>query len=276
LACANLVLVVDIALAATNISATPSEHYAWNDLIGWIDFYNGGTGNVNVGSTQLSGYASSSLAQVSLDCATTPIGSICGTSNYKVTNDGLGSLAGYAWNDAVGWISFSCVNHGCASSTYGVAVSALTGIFSNYAWNDLIGWISFNCADISVCGVSDYKVKTSWSATSTAATLDSSTYDTGVTTGAQLVSVIYQGNVPSGTAVQFQFATSTSSSGPWSYAGPDGTSATYYSAAANTSMELDYSAHVGARYFRYRVTLISNVAQTLTPRIDDIVVSWTP
>ena len=96
---AGALLGANRAEAATNISATTTEHWAWNDIIGWMDFYN--TLNINVGTTQLTGYASSSAGDISLDCATTRIGSICGTSNYKVLNDGLGGLSGWGWKRAV-------------------------------------------------------------------------------------------------------------------------------------------------------------------------------
>jgi len=264
-----------VALAATNISATPAEHYAWSDVVGWIDFYN--TGTISVSSSQLTGYASSSIGDISLDCATTRVGDICGTSNYKVTNDGLGSLAGYGWNDTFGWISFSCVNHGCSSSTYGVAVSPSTGIFTNYAWNDVAGWISFNCSDIGVCGTSDYKVKSSWAASSTSGFLDSTTYDTGaVAGGAQIVNIVWQGDLPTGTQVQFQIATSDNAGGPWTYLGPDGTTATAYTGAPDTTIAASFSVHLGKRYFRYRMTLLSNQSQNATPRVDDVIISWTP
>ncbi len=279
---ANTFMVIDIALASTNISSNTTEHWAWNDIFGWIDFYNGGSSNVTVSSSQLTGSASSSVGYISLDCATSPAGDICGTSNYKVQNDGLGTLSGYGWNDAFGWISFSCLNGGtgCGISTYGVAISASTGAFSNYAWNDIAGWISFDCHDVggqSFCdNVSNYKVKTSWTATSTTGILDSTTYDTGVSTGAQFNSIIWQGALPAGTQAQFQIASSDSSSGPWTYVGGDGTSATYYTGSSNTPIKLDTSAHVGKRYLRYRIFLLSNSSQTLTPRVDDVVIGWSP
>jgi hypothetical protein len=284
LALANIFMVGSIVFASTNISSTASEHWAWNDLIGWINFNS--SGNVTVSSQQLTGWADSNVGIISLDCGTSGIPNLCTTSNYKITNDGLGTLGGYAWNDTYGWISFSCANHGCATSTYGVSISASTGDFggagaaSGYAWNDIIGWISFNCKDVggqSFCdNVSNYKVKTSWTATSTTGTLDSTTYDTGLTTGAELDSLIWQGSLPSGTAVQFQVATSPNTTGPWTYLGPDGTTATWYTGNPNTSISLNTSAHNGNRYFRYRVMLVSNQAQTLTPQVNDVIINWSP
>ncbi len=136
-------------------------HYAWNDYIGWIDF-GYAPGNVVVQNTQLTGYAyNDDVGEISLDCATSPAGNICATSNYKVTRDSSGNLAGWAWNDIIGWISF-CGGLGttdCPGSvSYRVNVNPTTGYFSGWAWNDIIGWISFNCADAGFCGSSDYKV----------------------------------------------------------------------------------------------------------------------
>lgn len=270
--------VARMAEAATNINSGTASHWAWNDLIGWINFYN--TLTVNVNSPSLTGYASSSASDISLDCHTTSAGNVCGSSNYQVKNDGLGNLSSWAWNDQYGWISF-CGGLGtgdCPGSTrYEVLINPTTGDFSNYAWNDVIGWISFNCTDPGVCGTSQYKVNTSWTATSTSGYLDSATYDTGVVSGAQLNSVLWHGNLPgSGALVQFQFATSNSSSGPWTFVGSGGSTNAYYSVAPDITLKLDYSAHNNRRYFRYRVTLVSNQAQTQSPRIDEIIVNWSP
>ncbi len=271
-----------IVRGATNISSSTTEHWAWSDVIGWIDFYN--TNTITVSSQKLTGYASSSAGDVSLDCATTRSGNICGTSNYSITNDGLGNLTGWAWNDSYGWVSFDCNNNGgCASSTYRVFIDPNNGYFcgssgsaSCYAWNDLAGWVSFNCANNSSCGTSNYKVVTSWIATSTTGYVDSTIFDTGSAEGAQLNSVLWQGSQPAGTSIRFQFAVSNASSGPWTYVGSDGTVNTYYSVNVNTSQNLDYSLFNNFRYFRYRTTLVSNQAQTVSPRVDDVIVNWSP
>lgn len=262
------------AAATTNISATTTEHWSWNDLIGWMDYYN--TDTVTVTSQKISGYASSSAGDISLDCLTTRIGDICSQSDYKVSNDGNGSLSGWGWNDTYGWVSFWCGNHnGCGQSNYRVLITA--GVFSGYAWNDVVGWVSFNCSGPpDQCSTSNYKVVTSWVSTSTSATLDSSTFDTGVSGGAQVNSILWQGNQPAGTTVKFQIAASSSSTGPWNYKGPLGTANDYYVTDPNVSKDVHYTLHNNARYFRYRVTLVSDQAQTLTPRVDDIIVNWSP
>ena len=266
------------AHAATNINSAVADHWAWNDIIGWIDFYN--TQTVNVGSQNLTGYASSSAGEISLDCHTTSIGNICdGTNDYQVINNGAGDLSGWGWNDLYGWISF-CGGQGTSDCPGGVGYRVLidpnNGDFSNYAWNDVIGWISFNCVNTGDCGMSNYKVNTSWFATSTVATLDSSIFDTGVAAGAELNSVLWHGSEPAGAEVSFQFAVSDASAGPWAYIGPDGTSNTSYRGGPNISLKLNYTHHNNKRYFRYRVFLQSNQSQTISPRVDDIIVNWSP
>ena len=145
--------------AGTNIRDSAGNYWAWNDIIGWMDFHD--THTIIVGPYGLTGYASSSFGEVSLDCHTTSIGNICGTSNYQVLNDGNGNLSGWGWNDQAGWISF-CGGQQTADCpgtiSYKVNVNLTTGYFSGWAWNDAIGWISFNCADAGLCGVADYKV----------------------------------------------------------------------------------------------------------------------
>lgn len=279
---ALLFAVVEMVLAATNINST--NRWAWNDAIGWIDFY--GTDTVTVSSQCLTGYASSSAGDVSLDCATTRSGDICSTSTYRVTNDGVGNLAGWAWNDTYGWISF-CGGQSTSScpgtTSYQVKVSPTSGDFSDYAWNDVIGWVSFcgTAGDGGGCAstTSAYKVNTAWRATSTTGYLDSTTYDTGVSGGAQINSVVWQGNLQSGTNVRFKFATSNSSSGPWNFLGPGGTTADsdYYGPVSpNVSYKLDYTLHNNQRYFRYRIILVSDQAQQNTPIVDDVIVNWSP
>lgn len=262
------------AFATTNISSNVNEYTAWNDLFGWADFYN--TNTVTVNSHGLSGYASSTAGDLSLDCATTRVGNICGTSTYRVTNDGAGNLSGYAWNDTYGWFSFDCNNNGgCATSSYRVYIDG-TGRFQNYAWNDVAGWVSFNCANPGICARNDYKVVTSWVATSAVAVLDSATYDTGSTSGAALNSLYWNGSLPSNTQVLFQLATSNSTSGPWNFIGPDGTNLSYYTTNPGVTIKLDYTLHNNKRYFRYRVTLISNLTQTVSPQVDEVRINWSP
>ncbi|MEK7162876.1 MAG: hypothetical protein AAB696_01145 [Patescibacteria group bacterium] len=269
-------LIFNFANAATNIlpdSPPQYLHWAWNDTIGWIDFYS--TGNVNVTSTQLSGYATSSVGFIALDCATSPSPNC--TYPYKVSNDGSGNLTGWAYNDAIGWISFDSGTAG-SSYPYQVTINNSTGDFSGWAWNDIIGWISFNCLQPNICATSNYKVKTSWVTTPASGNLISSIFDTGVSTGVALNTIMWQGSQPSGTSAKFQIA-SDSISAPtiWNYRGPDGSNTTYYQPSGpSVQAQINSAYHNNQRYFRYKIFLESNAGQTLSPRVDDVIINWSP
>ncbi|HDY73272.1 MAG TPA: hypothetical protein ENH86_01725 [Candidatus Jorgensenbacteria bacterium] len=276
-----------ITRAAANIDAT--DHWAWSDTAGWWDFY--GTNTVEVGTSTLHGYASSSIGEMVLNCDSSPSGNICGTSNFAVTNvEAGGSLSGCAWNDTTGWISFNCADYDCqggnicVESNYQVTIDA-DGYFNNYAWNDIEGWISFNCANDSSCGTSDYKVRTSWRAGVLTSYLESSIIDTGKPGGVTLHSIIWQGSQESG-SVDFQIATSSNSSGPWTYFGPGGSASAWYgnacpipgsanpAAGENTPICVNKELTAGSRYLRYKVRLQSNTAQNSTPVVKDIILNW--
>ncbi len=273
------------------ITTIAQDGYAWNDSVGWIRF---GDGYVSVGTTGLSGYATTNGGTVSLDCSSSPVGNICGNSNYQVVNDGLGNLSGWAWNDQYGWIAFYWGNtqsneyggNSSACSTYltgggiycGVYIDS-AGNFHGYAWNDEVGWISFNCADPGLCGNSNYEVKTTWSAGSAGGTLDSSIFDTGDTEGAQLNSFMWEGTLPSDAEVEFQFAVSNSSSGPWNYMGPSGDATTWYGpVAANVPTKFSYTLFDNYRYFRYRIGLVQGEGSGLSssPVVNDVIINWSP
>lgn len=272
--------------AETNIDE--SDHWAWSDGTGWWDFYS--TANVEVGTSTLHGYASSSIGEMALNCDSTPLGNICGASSFAVENtEAAGALTGCAWNDTLGWISFDCADYDCeggnicSESDYQVSIDA-NGDFQGYAWNDLDGWISFNCANDSSCGVSDYKVNTAWRAGRLTGYLTSSIIDSGGSV--TLHSVIWQGSQPSGTSVDFQVAVATSTSGPWNYQGPDETDSTWFGsecpvpgvsdpgAGPDKSICINKNVTADKRYLRYKVRLQSNTAQSQTPVVEDIILNW--
>ncbi|HUY69532.1 MAG TPA: hypothetical protein VMU70_00695 [Candidatus Tyrphobacter sp.] len=294
------------ALASTNISSVSPDYYAWNDNIGWVDFYS--TGNVEVTSTGLSGYATSTngYGYIALDCHTTPgsPSNICSTSNFQVVNDGSGNLAGWAWNDQFGWISF-CGNASggstwngstwvCpASPTYQVKVD-LNGDFSGWAWNDNVGWFSFNCTNTSSCGTVSYKVNNTWSVAASG-WLISSTFDAGAEVAFN--SILWNGTQPTGTDVKLQLATANCSngatdppacatnvgwggsktSGDGAFIGPDGTSATYYAPVGpGTPAPITTYYANNKRYYEYEATLEKGTNTTSTPTVTGVVVNWSP
>lgn len=207
-----------------------TQCYAWNDFIGWIDFCYP-AGNVTVESAQLTGYAyNDDIQEIALDCATSPIGDICSTSDFKVLHDsGTGDLSGWAWNDSIGWISFNCNDPGvCLISDYKVNVDPATGEFTGWAWNDIIGWISFNCNNSGIgdtCGTSDYKVQ-------------------------------------------------ITSTGNWVFIGDEGSETSYYGPAGpDAPISIIPSFHNNYRYVRYKVFLTKT---SNSPKIDDIIINWSP
>ncbi|MDP2629643.1 MAG: prepilin-type N-terminal cleavage/methylation domain-containing protein [Candidatus Harrisonbacteria bacterium] len=267
-ASSGFIIIADFAGQSTssdsNINST--DHWAWNDLIGWIDF---NTGTVVVSSTVLQGYASSGVGQIAFDCASSPSES-CAVS-YQVSNDGSGNLSGWAWNDLIGWISFSS-----SSPSYQVSIDPDSGEFSGWAWNNIVGWISFNCADPGICATSDYKVKTSWGPGVLSSDLTSSIFDTTESDGAAFHTIMWQGSQPTGTVVKFQLASSNNPSSTWNYLGPDGTGTSYYQPiGADIQTPIKKAYHNDQRYIRYKVFLESDQSRTKTPTVHDIIISWT-
>ena len=288
LGAASLLVLWRTALATTNIDS--AKRYAWNEAIGWIDFYV--TNTVNVFFDRLEGYASSATGYLALNCNSTPgtPSDICATRDFSVSNDGSGNLSGWAWDDGIGWVSFcgGAQTANCPGSvSYQVIINPSNGVFSGWAWSEAVGWISFNCGDPvpSICGDSPYSVQTSWVAVTASGLLWSSVYDTADTNGVAPNAILWQGTQPTGTSVQFQFSSSNCSNGKtnstcddtgtWTYLGPDGTSATYYTLASpDTATMLNLAQHNNKRYFRYKIRINSNFAQTLTPTVDDVIINW--
>lgn len=103
--------------------------------------------------------------------------------------------------------------------------------------------------------------------------LESSTFDTGA--ASNFTNLIWeplaQPTACGTTPIKFQIATSASASPEtWNFLGPDGTSATFYTASdANIS-----SVHNGDRYLRYKLFLSSDSDKS-TPQISDVAVSFT-
>ncbi|OHA07210.1 MAG: hypothetical protein A2934_03410 [Candidatus Sungbacteria bacterium RIFCSPLOWO2_01_FULL_47_10] len=166
----------------TNINQ--ADRWAWNDILGWIDFCGGISGRVIVRDDRIIGYATSSSAQpgspqfdafgaLALDCSTTPASppNQCAASQYGVKNDGSGVLSGWAWlggntdttaSAAYGWVSFNCSNtNSCATSPYQVTIDE-NGDFHGDAWKDIVGWVAFNCEDTGSCTTPPWKVNTLW------------------------------------------------------------------------------------------------------------------
>ena len=271
--CATFLFYGCKVLAIANIVSTSPDYYAWNDIIGWINFYS--SGNVYLSASNLTGYANSDIGYIAFDCATSPTPPAdCATTfpDWQVTRSGL-ALSGWAWNDQIGWISFDCHNtNSCLTSNYQVTFSG--DEFIGYAWNDVVGWISFNCSNSSTCGTVNYKVKHSPEVASTGS-LISTTFDTGSAGGVSYNTLLYHGTKPTGTEIKLQLAVSDSSSGPWTFSGYDGTDTTYYTPTGpDTSIALNSALYKNKRYFRYKIFLSSDIYQSITPEVTGVVITW--
>jgi len=80
--------------------------------------------------------------------------------------------------------------------------------------------------------------------------------------------VSWTGSAPTGTALKFQAAASSSSGGPFTFVGPDGTAATYFTSGASLNQ------FSGNRYLKYRA-LLSTSNSSSTPTLNDATVCYT-
>jgi hypothetical protein len=317
-----VVFSANLVFATTNIAADAPPaylHWAWNDIIGWIDFYS--TDSVLVELTELQGYARYSAngdgiapwQYISLNCASGPAESTCSPISYKVLNTDSGVLSGWAWSDAIGWISLSCENagtDGCAGHEYGVTIVNSVDYpeqaeFRGFAWNDVVGWISFNCDNPhesypnGMCGVVDYKVLTGWIVEPLEGELISSTFDTSEADGVAYNYILWKGVANSGD-VRFQLATSNCGngatnaptcdqsvgwgglkiSGDGAFLGPLETADSndlYSASGPDVPMPLRNKAeHFNKRYFRYKMVILSNLSRTQSPEVSGVIVNWSP
>lgn len=279
------ILSFSVINAATNIDMqNAGEKWGWNDVVGWINMKD--TDTVMVNTAKVSGYAASLVGDIMFDCATTRAGDTCAVVNFQTANDGGGNLSGWAWNDAIGWISMSGTT--ADAQTYQVFVmpsgDGINSYFRGWAWNDVVGWINFNCNDferlpggagLGVCAATqNYKTQTSAYAAAESGTFTSSIFDIGTTNG--IFNTITWKSAPgSGGSVQFQIATvanrvdlANPTYGQWFPVLP-------YPASPVLLTNSNVAGGVeNRRYIRYRVSLISSGG--LGPRIDDILINWSP
>jgi len=100
--------------------------------------------------------------------------------------------------------------------------------------------------------------------------IESSTLDTGSSHVAYNW-IKWTGTAPINTAIKFQLATSENSTGPWSYVGPDGSGASYYTTGAGEL--INYNQHLNKRYLRYKLFLENN--NSLQPPIlEEVIISY--
>ena len=95
--------------SSTSGTIDATNRYAWTENAGWLDF-GGSYGSVSVTDSAISGYAyGENIGWVSLNCSND---TSCAAVDYKVANNGEGTLTGYAWGENAGWIKFNPDNGG--------------------------------------------------------------------------------------------------------------------------------------------------------------------
>lgn len=212
-------------------------------------------------------------------------------------------VRGIAKGSGVGTVGVSVVNHGSAASytNYSLDLSGSTSVVPFVVRYDASGVIlssSFpGSADytLSLKGtgfVTDiwnaklditYKYEESSGGLPPKGELISSTYDTGVVEGVAYNSLMWKGTLNSGFVGQvgLQLAASNSILGPWSFEGPDCTSATKYTPDASVPIPIEIAcalSHNNKRYFRYKVIICSDLdcvtSGSINPQVDEVVVNW--
>ena len=105
----------------------------------------------------------------------------------------------------------------------------------------------------------------------TSGNVESSTFDTGGNATYTTLSWLPTRFHPSvgSDPLKFQLATSKSSTGPWTYVGPDGTASTYYT----TSGQAISPVHNGNRYARYKV-FFNSADNSVTPYLNNVTIGY--
>ena len=98
----------------------------------------------------------------------------------------------------------------------------------------------------------------------TSGTFESNTFDAN----ASFNGLLFTASQPAGTTLQLQVATNSDNS-TWNYVGPDGTSGTFFTAAAAIPLNA-----VDARYLRYKAFLTGD--GSTTPVLSDVTINYSP
>ena len=75
--------------------------------------------------------------------------------------------------------------------------------------------------------------------------------------------------------VKFQIASNNILSDPWNFTGPGGAATTYYQ-PVGPDIFLEISGHANIRYFRYKIFLESDNWKTYTPKVDGVIINYSP
>jgi len=107
----------------------------------------------------------------------------------------------------------------------------------------------------------------SWRSISPGNGNESDVFDSGVSGGVAPNTIKWQG---SGGTVGFRIASANTSTGPWSYLGPNGNPAAYYQPAGpNMQARITLADHNNKRYFRYKIFYLSG-----SPQVSEVILNY--
>jgi prepilin-type N-terminal cleavage/methylation domain-containing protein len=161
-------------------------------------------------------------------------------------------------------LSGATVTYGSDSSETG------RGSHTDTDWSDGLATTDGNIDYTSIPG--EFKLVETFGSYVPNGTLESKVFDTGSASYFQkfLWRPEYQPVDTGINSVYFQIATAASSTGPWTYRGPDGTTGSYYTSSDATVSTV----HNGGRYIRYKAYM-STVTATTSPIISDVSFTFT-
>lgn len=140
-------------------------------------------------------------------------------------------------------------------------------------WQKEAGWTQTTVADFGGDTLTNTQVtntsggEVELNASSTSGTLTSSAFNAGISSALNYLT--FDATQPTGTSVNFQIATSATA-GNFTYVGPDGTNATYYTAPATIPIST-----ANNQYFSYKATFTSTTAGT-TAVLNDVTLTYSP
>jgi hypothetical protein len=126
---------------------------------------------------------------------------------------------------------------------------------------------------------SNYPALTTQTLYQASGTLVSDIIDTSITNGVAPNSVFFEGSMPVNTAVKFQFAAATSTSGSWNYVAWNpvtlscDTASFYTPTGPGNQVEVKAACHNQKRYIRYKLYL-STTDTSVTPRVDRVILNY--
>jgi hypothetical protein len=195
------------------------------------------------------------------------------TSTNELYFGALAMIASTTASSGANWTAeTSLTDNNTRQALYNEDISTSTKLTTAATWTSAA---STNYG--AILGI--FKSQNSYAASGT---LDSATLDTRVASGTQLNSLVWWGSKPSNSIVEFQFAVSNSSSGPWTtFVGPDGSSGSYFIGSSGAPITLTSATggltlFNGYRYFRYRTILFADSTGLLSPVINAVSINWSP